>query len=162
MEDVRSTASAGKKTCPGRHSRDGTQVFIAPHLSTQIGAPHHSHATQRPCHPLRLSLPACWSWGQGSHRRQRLHKRVKRGYMAVVPILPDLTFPGDPNPMQHWVWAGCQQAELPTQPSGNQFFTWERSGTGFLLSLGPADDGRPKGLFCQSIRQKQAQGSSES
>lgn len=32
--------------------------------------------------------------------------------MAMVLIPPHLTFPGDPNPVQHWVWVGHQQAEL--------------------------------------------------
>lgn len=146
MEDGQEHSISWRKMCADRHSWEGTQLFTAPHLSTQTGVLHRSHATRRPCHPPHLSLPACWSWGQGSHRRQKLQKRVRRSYVAVVPMPPHLTFPRHPNPMQCWVWVGCQQADLPTQPSGNEFFTWGRSSTGFLLSLGPAAMmGGPKG-----------------
>lgn len=66
--------------------------------------------------------------------------------MATVLIPPHLTFPRGPNPMQPSVWVGCQEADLPAQPSANQFFTWGRSSTGFPLSLGPAAMmGGPKG-----------------
>lgn len=54
--------------------------------------------------------------------------------------------PGFPRRSKPHADVGFQQAELPTPSSGNQFFVWDRSSTGCLLSLGPpAMMGGPKG-----------------
>lgn len=49
----------------------------APHLCTRTAAPRRSGATRRLCRPPRPSPPACWSWGRGSRRRQKLQGRAQ-------------------------------------------------------------------------------------